>query len=146
MIIGGWSKVSGRCQAAVEQSIPPGAGERQAIRMEGAPDAGFREVREVEGVMAPPGAVVVPEVVVGIGGIDPRDELGLVHVAFFLPTQQEGGKTKAARHIRTAAFPRRDFCSGSLDPAHRAAKRLSLKAPLAFSEPGCQVRCSSNRS
>ena len=67
-----------------EQGIPKNAGDRRIARVEALPDTPLGEVRQVLGVMAPPGAVVVPEVVervaCGPDGEDRSVGCGCAHV------------------------------------------------------------------
>lgn len=64
-----------------QQTVPAAPGFRQRMRGQRTADAPLGEVRQVEGEVAPPCAVVVPEVMIRVGAGDPDGDSARVHNA-----------------------------------------------------------------
>lgn len=117
-----------------QESIAALPGKEYLLRGRRAPQAQFGETREVQGVMAPPGAVVVPEVVVCVGQVEPDREARVVHVAFVLSANasgrrksktadphQEGGYRSAENRYSRVVRPRT-----SISGTHRRSRHLGV--------------------
>ena len=72
-------RVLGLVMGRIEkEGIPKKAGDRRIARVKTQTDTPLGEIREVLGVVAPPSAVVVPEVMERVGGRRPDGKDGLV--------------------------------------------------------------------
>ena len=74
-------------------------GPHQVTGSQRPPDSLLGEVRQVDCEMAPPGAIVIPEVMIAVGEVDPYRQLLLLHVhSSFRRMHQEVGNKKPLVH------------------------------------------------
>jgi hypothetical protein len=89
--------------------------------------------------MAPPGAVIIPDVVIGVAPAYPDGQFGGLHNAYsFSDARIRDCDKKATLSIRMALFRPGFFCSARLRP-HIAWRTVSLRATVGFPVPGWQV-------
>jgi hypothetical protein len=80
-----------------QQLVAAFAGVRQRLRRQGSADAPLGEVWQVKSVVAPPSAVIVPEVMVRVGAGDPDCEPGSIHNAFTFPSTHQGAEHRKTK-------------------------------------------------
>lgn len=119
-----------------QKPVPAMPGHRRIAGPERAPHPRFREVRPVDGEMAPPGAMVVPEVVAGVLPVYPYRKRGCRH-----GTTPHGirspAKKKIRRTIRRGGLPR-DVMFRGAGLAHPAGT-LGPRRATVVSQPGWQA-------